>query len=67
MGMTTAIREISREIYDRAIANNGNIVKEDIDNVWTQADLYGYGVYSYGIYEKDGKCYVRFSTGTSCD
>lgn len=67
MRMTTAIREIDRDVYDRAIANDGRILQEDKERVWTQADLYGYGVYGYSVYEADGKCYVRFRTSTSCD
>lgn len=67
MGLYTAYREISKDIYDRAIANGGSIAEEDIGKVWTPADLYGYGVYGAGVVEKDGKYYVRYTTSTSCD
>ena len=61
-------REISKEIYDRAIANNGKFAsKEDWNAVFTLAESCGYGIYGYSILEEDGKYYVWFDRGSTCD
>lgn len=67
MSLITAKREISEEVYLRAKANNDRIAKEDKEIVFTQSDLYGYGVYGDTVIAEDGKYYVTFTTSTTCD
>lgn len=58
-------REISAEQYARA--KNGYLTKEDREVVFSPSELYGYGVYGGDVIERDGKYYVRFSLGSTCD
>lgn len=60
-------REIDREQYNRAVDNNGHIAPCDHENVFTASELYGYGVYSDTVYSKNGRFYVMFNRGESCD
>lgn len=61
-------REITKEIYDRAMMNNKHIVtKEDWNTVFTISESCGYGIYGYDLIEEDGKYYVLFNRGSSCD
>lgn len=60
-------REIPEEIYRRAMENHGSLSEEDKEKVWDRAERWGYGIYGYTVYEKDGKFYVDFSRGSSCD
>lgn len=65
--MTKLSREITKEQYDRAIGHRGHIAGEDYEDIFTKAELCGYGVYSAMAYERDGKYYVGFCLGSSCD
>ena len=65
--MVRLIREISKDIYDRAIQNKNYIVKEDKEKVWDISELCGYGVYNHQVFERDGKHFVSFLRGESCD
>lgn len=65
--MTRYTREISKDIYDRSQQHNGFIAAEDTNKVWSDSELIGYGVYGDQTYEKDGKYYVSFEMGDSCD
>ena len=60
-------REISKDIYERAMKHNGYVAKEDKDSVWDMAELHGYGVYDSRVSQRDGKYYVTFTMGSSCD
>ena len=60
-------RKITKDIYDRAKANGGGIASDDILEVFTSSELYGYGVYSTRVHEENGEYYVSFSMGSSCD
>ena len=60
-------REISKEVYDRAVKNRNFIAKEDEDTVFTEAERWGYGVYGDRVFEKDGKYFVAYERGDSCD
>jgi len=60
-------REISKEIYDRADGYNGLIADEDKEKVFSVAELCGYGVYLPRAFERDGKYYVSYERGDSCD
>ena len=65
--MNQYTKEITKEIYDRAKANNDYITKDDMDKVFSISQLCGYGVYTPTVFEKDGKYYVSFYLGSSCD
>ena len=59
------LREITAEQYARA--KNGYLTKEDREAAFSPSELYGYGVYGGDVIERDGKYYVRFSLGSTCD
>lgn len=63
--MTTRKREITKEMYDRA--KNGILADEDKWEVFSQAELCGYGVYGTYVIEEDGKYYTRYWLGSTCD
>ena len=65
--MKQDVRTISREIYDRAMANNGHLASEDFCKVYSVAELCGYGVYGPQVFKEDGVFYCRCDMGTSCD
>lgn len=60
-------REITKEIYDRALNNRGYIDPEDRPEVFDRVELCGYGVYGPKVFEKDDKYFVAFNLGSSCD
>lgn len=59
--------EISKELYDEAMLNDGRFTKEMENNFFTDSIRYGYGLYGTKVFEKDGKYYVRYTTGSHCD
>lgn len=66
------VKEITREQYERSIIYGHHIPAEDKGDIFTEAELYGYGVYStctYATMSEDGKVkyFVRYETGTTCD
>ena len=61
------IREITKEIYERALQNRRYITDEDRKEVWDISDLCGYGIYGDQVYEEDGKYFVRYWRGNTCD
>ncbi len=52
--------EISKEEYDKAI-------KEGPDSIISDSVHMGYGVYSSSVTESDGKYYLTYERGSSCD
>ncbi len=61
------LREITAEQYERAKAKSGYLTEEDREVVFYPSELYGYGVYGGDVIERDGKYYVRYSLGSTCD
>lgn len=59
------LREITAEQYARA--KSGYLTEEDREIVFYPSELYGYGVYGGDVIERDGKYYVRYSLGSTCD
>lgn len=59
--MKKVIREITKDQYDKAINEH------DTTGIFTFQELQGYGVYNRSIYELEGKYYVSFYLGDSCD
>lgn len=53
--------EIPKEEYDKAL-------KEGAESLITNpSDLYGYGVYGAWVKEVNGKYYLTYHTGDTCD
>ena len=67
MGMTKYKREISKEIYERAMEYKGHITKEDEEKVFSAAEIWGYGIYGTKVCEEDGKYYVYFNMSDNCE
>lgn len=65
--MSRCEREITKEQYNRAKQNFGYIAKEDVCDVFTDSERLGYGVYSDSVYEENGKFFVAFLLGSTCD
>lgn len=67
-------KEITKEQYERAWAErNGYITKADMEDIFTQSQLIGYGVYSpvaskeYNEVTGETTYCVHYHTGDSCD
>lgn len=65
--MTTHTKEIPKEVYDRAMEHGGHLTGADEAKTFSQAILCGYGLYGTQVYEEDGKYYVKYQCGDSCD
>lgn len=61
-------RQISDEVYFRAMLNGGRLTEEDKQTVFTDAERLGYGVIIGSVFtDQNGKPYVRYSISDSCD
>lgn len=60
-------REITKDIYNRALNNNGHITNEDQNQVYHIHELCGYGIYGDCVSNEDDRYYVIFQRGSSCD
>ena len=58
--MTTVTYEIPKEDYDKAL-------EKGADSIISDAIHMGYGVYGSSVKEVDGKYYLTYSRGNSCD
>lgn len=65
--MKTYEKEISKELYDKAIANNWTIPESAYSDIFSIGELAGYGVYHVRPFEKNGKYFVRYQLGDNCD
>lgn len=54
-------REITKEQAEKVIHEN------DWSNIFSQSEVCGYGVYGERVREENGKYYVEFYRGESCD
>lgn len=54
-------REITEEQYRDATE------KHEVHGVFSMSEVCGYGVYSERYFEENGKYYVEFELGSSCD
>ena len=54
-------REITKEQAEKVIHEN------DWSNIFSQSEVCGYGVYGERIREENGKYFVEFYRGESCD
>lgn len=68
-----AEKPITKEQYERAQLNNGYITSEDMDEIFSRAELCGYGVMSamgcvrYDEYTGKTTYVVLYTTSTCCD
>ena len=65
--MSTNTKEITKEQYLRAMNRNGMIAAEDMSDVFSPAELFGYGVYGNTVFIENEKFFVRYHMGESCD
>ena len=64
----TSKREITEEMYNRAINEHGGyLASEDESKVFSVCEICGYGVYGMRVFKEDGKFYVHFWMGSTCD
>lgn len=70
------MKQITKEQYERGVANRGYLTKEDAETVFDDSERLGYGVYSPTVHliekgktEPDSKelYVVRYALGDSCD
>ena len=64
--VVTSRKEISKEVYDRAVANNGRMTDDD-EIAILGAYVYGYGLYGTAVYQEGDKYMVSFRHGDSCE
>lgn len=60
MGTVTVNYEISKEDYDKALENG-------VYSIISDSIKMGYGVYGARVYGADGKYYLTYERGSSCD
>ena len=66
-------RPITKEQYDRAMLNHGYIDEVDMPDIFSVAEICGYGVYSpvahkkYNEETKTDEYYVGYMLGSTCD
>lgn len=60
-------REITKEQYERAQEHHGYIAEEDEEDIFTISELLGYGVYGTHVTKENGKYYVEYHIGSTCD
>ena len=65
--MTREKKEISKDIYDRAMQCGSYIFGEDRNRIFTDSQLYGFGIYSAIAVEENGKYYCIYQIGDSCE
>lgn len=66
--MVNCTKEITKEIYDIAMEKgNGHIPSKMEMEVFGPAICCGYGLYSTRVREEDGKYYVDYTRGSTCD
>ena len=63
--MREIIREITKEKYDYYESQPS--VSAAIESDMSDDIIYGYGYYGGSIYEDNGKYYMQYSIGDSCD
>lgn len=66
--------EVSKEVYDRAVARCKDknresfpMADEDKEREFSDAIIWGYGLYSCMVHEEDGKYICTWCRGDSCE
>lgn len=73
MGLVRAERPITKEQYERAQLNNGFMIEADLQEIFNQSELYGWGAYSpiacarYSEVTGETTYVVSYTTSTNCD
>jgi len=68
-----AEKPITKEQYERAQLNNGFVTEADLQEIFNQSELYGWGVYSpiacarYSETTGETTYIVSYTTSTNCD
>lgn len=60
-------REITQEMYQRALQHNSHLTAADFETVFTDAERLGYGAQAGRVMERDGKFFVGYVIYDSCD
>jgi hypothetical protein len=60
-------RKITKEQYDRAMANGGYLTEDDAKVVLNDAERFGYGATARRVEEKGGEYYVSCHMYNHCD
>lgn len=61
-------REITAQQYNRAVAlNQCRLTMQDVKDVFTDAEMIGYGCLPSNVFEQDGKYWVWYYISDSCD
>ena len=61
-------RQISDDVYFRAMLNGGRLTEEDKLTVFTDAERLGYGAIIGSVFtDQNDKPYVNYSISDSCD
>ena len=66
-------KPITKEQYERSQLNHGFIADEDMEVIFSQADLCGYGIYNavgcarYNAETGTTTYVARYTTSTNCD
>lgn len=63
--MREITREITKEKYDYYESQPS--VSVAIESDMSDDIIYGYGYYGGSVYESDGKYYMKYSIGNSCE
>lgn len=61
-GTVSVTRELERDEYERLKAL-GNAIEDEFDT----ATRCGYGLYSCSVYESQGRFFLYYTTGSTCD
>ena len=56
--------DIERELKEEEIKK---IETDGVYSIFSDWELMGYGVYGAQVFERDGKKWIYYSTGSSCD
>ena len=67
MLLTKYNRKITKEQYEKAMLNKGNLTEEDEKVIFSPSEMFGYGIYDTRVIEDHGEYYVSFMLGSSCD
>ena len=68
--MVNCTMELTKEQYDELMtASKGRgVVPEELETKYFDiSTLRGYGLYGTRVYEKDGKYFLNYNRGESCD
>lgn len=65
--MRSGVREITKEMYERAGGEGKYLSGEDEDKVFSVMDLCGYGIYGARVFKEGDKYVCRYQRGDSCD